>query len=276
MWLAAALVTALCFGTNFTIYKWGAAHGMPNTAIQFCFHLTAFLLVLAAGLATGSLRPPSAATLVGLGMGCLNVSGNLLTTRAFAVGPASLVSPLVAGNTMIPVLASALLFREAVTPVQWAGILLILSAVAVVQYRPGGSGRAGAGGWLGFVIAAMLCYGSVGILMKTATALGFRSPDLLVALYAGGALTALPLMRRAWILPRAAGLGAVAGLLSAVGYACYFYAVDTGIASIVFPVVSLNCLVVMAGGYFLFAERLRPHQWVGLAGALIGLVLTRL
>lgn len=276
MWLAAALVTALCFGTNFTIYKWGTAHRVPSTALQFFFHLTAFFLVLGAGLLTGSLQGPSLATLIGLFMGCFNVSGNLLTTQAFARGPASLVSPLVAGNSMIPVLASALLFRESVTPVQWAGILLILSAVVLVQYRPDGGRASGGAGWLGFVIAAMLCYGSVGVLMKTATHLGCRMPDVLVALYAGGTLTAAPLLRREWVRPLAVKAGAVAGLLSSLGYACYFYAVNTGIASIVFPVVSLHCLVTMAGGFLLFAERLRRHQLVGLAGALVGLVLTRL
>lgn len=276
MWLAAALVTALCFGTNLVIYKWGSVRRLSNASIQFFFHLTAFLIMLGAGLATGSLRAPSHATLLGLVMGCLNASANMFTTRALESGPASLVSPLVAGNSMIPVLVSALLFREPVTALQWAGVLLIVAAVIVGQYRPGERSHGGPGGWLAFVLAAMLCYGAVGTLMKTASYLDYGPADVLVALYAGGTLITAPQMRREWFRFPAMRAGLAAGLLSSIGYSCFFYAVDTGIASIVFPVVSLNCLVAMAGGYFLFAERLRRHQLLGIAGAVVGLVLTRL
>lgn len=276
MWLAAALITALCFGTNNTLFKWGVTQRLSSTAIQFFFNLSAFFILLVFGLVTRSLHAVPLAMLLGALIGSLNVAGNIHMTRAYENGPASLIAPLVAGNTMIPVLAAALLFRESIAPLHWVGILLIFGSVVAMQYKPSGESAVGSGPWLGRVILSMLCFGAVGTLMKAASYWDLQSMDVLVALYAGGVLFTAPRIRRDWFKPLAIRAGAVAGLLSSIGYASYFYAVDTGIASIVFPVISLNCLVVMAGGYFLFAERLKRYQLVGVFTAILGLVLTRI
>lgn len=276
MWLPAALLTALCFGTNNTLFKWGLTRHMPTAAVQFLFNATAFCLLLGLGIATRSLHAIPLALVMGAVMGCLNATGNIEMTLAYEDGPASLVSPLVAGNTVIAVLASAVLFHEAIEPVHWVGILLIFGSVVAMQYRPSQEGQVESGPWLRRVLLAMLFFGAVGTLMKTATYLEFQPLDVLVALYAGGALSLLPQARRSWFQLRTVETGAVTGCLSVIGYVCYFYALDHGVASIVFPVVSLNCLVVMAGGYFLFAERLKRHQLIGVATALLGLVLTRI
>lgn len=276
MWLAAALITTMCFGTNNVLFKWGTIKHLPSAAIQFFFNLMAFLILMVFGLATGSLHAVPEAILVGMLMGCLNVAGNLQMTRAYENGPASLIAPLVAGNTMIPVLAAALLFHESITLLHWVGILLILGSVAAMQFKPAGESTGGSGPWLGRVVASMLCFGTVGILMKAASYWNFESLDVLVALYAGGTLFMAPQIRRDWFQPLTLRAGAASGVLSCTGYACYFYALDKGVASVVFPVISLNCLVVMAGGYLFFAERLKSYQLVGVGTALLGLILTRL
>jgi len=276
VWLAAALITTICFGTNNVLFKSGTVKHLPSAAIQFFFNLTAFLILLVFGLASGSFHAVPAAFLVGMLMGCLNVAGNLQMTRAYENGPASLIAPLVAGNTMIPVLASALLFHESITLLHWVGILLIFGSVAAMQYKPAGESEAGSGPWLGRVIVSMLCFGTVGILMEAASYWHFDLLDVLVALYAGGTLFMVPQVRRDWFQPLTLRAGALAGVLSCTGYACYFYALDTGVASVVFPVISLNCLVVMAGGYLFFAERLKRYQLVGVGTALLGLILIRL
>ena len=65
-------------------------------------------------------------------------------------------------------------------------------------------------------------------------------------------------------------------MLSLIGYSCYFYALNTGISSIVFPIVSLNCLVVVFIGCYLYKERLKLYQMAGVAIALIGIILTKI
>jgi uncharacterized membrane protein len=71
-------------------------------------------------------------------------------------------------------------------------------------------------------------------------------------------------------------VGATVAFFSVIGFSCYFYALTTGVASIVFPVVSLNCLIVVILGCYLFKERLKAYQLIGIATALCGLILTKL
>lgn len=276
MWLAAALLTALCFGTNNTIFKWGVIQRYSSRAIQFFFYVTAFLLVFGFGMATHAFHPNPVSLLLGSLIGLLNATGNIQMTRAYEHGPASLISPLVAGNTVLSVLAAGLLFHESITTIHWVGILLIFGSVIAIQYQPGKGSHAESGPWLFRVLLTMLCFGSVGILMKTSAYLGIQSLDVLVAMYGGGSIYLALGMKRSWFRRGEMQTGTIVGFLSSIGYASYFYALNTGIASVVFPVISLNCLVVMAGGYYFFAERLKRHQLIGVGTALLGLVLTRI
>ncbi|MFP3500016.1 EamA family transporter, partial [Pseudomonas sp. SIMBA_059] len=61
-----------------------------------------------------------------------------------------------------------------------------------------------------------------------------------------------------------------------VGYSSYFFALKTGVASIVFPIVSLSCLVVVLGSCLLFKEKLRNYQIIGILTAVAGIVLTKI
>lgn len=276
MWLAAALLTALCFGTNNTIFKWGTIQRYSTAAIQFFFYVTAFMLVFGFGLATRAFHPSPVSLLLGCLIGLLNATGNIQLTRAFEHGPASLISPLVAGNIVLPVLAAGLLFHESITMIHWVGILLIFASVIAMQYRPGQGRPTASGPWFLQVLLTMLCFGSVGILMKTSAYYHIQSIDVLVAMYGGGSIYLALGMKRSWFQRGEMQTGVIVAFLSSVGYAGYFYALNTGVASIVYPVVSLNSLVVMAGGYYFFAERLKRYQLIGVGTALLGLVLTRI
>lgn len=275
MWLGAALLTALIFGTNNTIFKWGVTRRYATEAIQFFFYATAFLLVFGYGMVTRAFQPTPLSLLLGAAIGFLNGNGNIQMSRAYEDGPASLVSPLIAGNTVLSVLAAGLIFHESISLIHWAGIFLIFGSVIAMQYKPSSGGKKESGKWLFHVVIAMLCFGFVGIFMKTAAQYQIQSLDLLVAMYGGGALYLVLGMKKSWYRSGEIQTGVVVAVLSVIGYYSYFYALTTGVASIVYPVVSLNCLVVMAGGYYFFAERLKQYQLIGVGTALLGLVLTR-
>ncbi|WP_153945022.1 DMT family transporter, partial [Acinetobacter baumannii] len=122
-----------------------------------------------------------------------------------------------------------------------------------------------------------LSFGILGILMKQSSHLHMSSMDMLLAMYGAGSLYLAVLgLGRESIQPREVKIGSLVGILSVAGFSCYFYALQTGIASIVFPVVSLNCLVVIIMGCYMFKEKLRPYQVYGICTALLGLVLTKI
>ncbi|WP_442916927.1 EamA family transporter [Lysinibacillus sp. 54212] len=55
----------------------------------------------------------------------------------------------------------------------------------------------------------------------------------------------------------------------------YFFALNTGVA-IVFPIVSLSCLVVVLRSCWLYQERLKAYQVVGIFSTIIGIVMTKI
>lgn len=278
MWLAAALTTALCFGMNNTIFKWSNSRGLSKVNIQFFFYFIAFLLTLTYGVSKQAFQTNWLSLVLGTMVGILNANGNIQMARAFEKGPASLTSPLIAANAIFPVLAAGLIFQEQISFLHWLGIFCMMGSVVVIQYTPGGTGGGSTqyGPWIARVLLAVVSFGLLGILMKGSSMLHIHSLDMLVAMYGGGSLYLFAWLERGKIRRGEVQVGALVGVLSVIGYSCYFYALQTGIASIVFPVVSLNCLVVILAGCYMFKERLKLYQICGICTALIGLVLTKI
>lgn len=279
MWLLAAVVTMLCFGCNNMIFKMTAGKGLSKIHMQFFFYLVAFSLMGIYGLMLG-LAPFNGITIVlGAIIGILNANGNIQMSKAFEKGPASLTSPIISMNTIIPILSAALIFHEHISLLQWFGIVLMLASAVVIQYMPNSNkARIEYKPWMFRILLSLLSFGILGVLMKTSSFLHINSVNVLVSMYGGGAVYLLInsfVTKESW-LAKELKLGAVIGGISVIGYSSYFFALETGIASIVFPVVSLSCLVVVLGSCWLYKERLMNYQIIGIVTALLGIVLTKI
>lgn len=278
MWVAAALITTLSFGTNNTIFKWSTAKGLSKVHIQFFFYFVAFLLTAAYGIMVGSFHLNGLTILLGSLIGVLNANGNIQMSKAFEKGPASLTSPLIGTNAFLPILSAGLIFHEHITLLQWVGIITMLGSAAIIQYSPSSNRNVNYVPWVIRVVLAILSFGILGILMKTSSNLHIDSLSTLFSMYGGGslylAITSLAAKEK-WTQPEI-GTGALVGLISIVGYSFYFYALKSGIASIVFPIVSLNSLVVVLAGYWFFKEKLKLYQIIGVLSALLGIVFTKI
>ena len=279
MWLVSALTTAFCFGVNNTIFKWSTSRGLSKVNIQFFFYFVAFFVTLTYGLSAQAFHTNWLSLVLGTMVGVLNANGNIQMARAFEKGPASLTSPIIAANAIFPVLAAGVIFHEQIPFLHWLGIFCMMGSVMVIQYTPGSTSSTGTiqyGPWMVRVLLAVMSFGLLGILMKGSSVLAIHSLDMLVAMYGGGTLYLLLGLGREKIQRSEIRVGACVGVVSVVGYGCYFYALQTGISSIVFPIVSLNCLIVILAGCYLFKERLKFYQICGICTALMGLVLTKI
>ena len=211
-------------------------------------------------------------------IGILNANGNIQMSKAFEKGPASITSPLISTNTVIPVLSAALIFHEHITLIQWIGIVVMLASAAVIQYVPGKDIEIDYKPWMYRILLSFLSFGVLGVLMKTSTHLQIDIVNTLVCMYGGGALYLIfnsLLTNEKW-QPSELKIGAIMGCINLVGYISYFFALNTGIASIVFPIVSLSSLVVVLGSCWLYKERLKLYQVVGVISALVGIVITKI
>ncbi|HLO11868.1 MAG TPA: EamA family transporter [Pseudoneobacillus sp.] len=279
MWLLAAIMTTICFGTNNAIFKWSTGKGYSKINIQFFFYFSAFLLTLGYGIISKLVDFHIMTFFLGALIGVLNTNGNIQMSKAFEKGPASLTSPIISANAIFPVLSAGLIFHEQISTLQWSGILLMLASAIVIQYTPNHvKNHTNYKSWIYRIVLAVLSFGVLGVLMKLSSYLHINSLNILISMYGGGSvyLFLLNLKGKEKIQSSEVRLGALVGIISVAGFSSYFFALKTGIASIVFPVVSLNCLVVVFAGYFLFKEKLRSYQMVGVLSALVGIVLTKI
>lgn len=125
---------------------------------------------------------------------------------------------------------------------------------------------------------AIFSFGVLGILMKISTYLHITPINTLISMYGGGAiyLAITSFFAKEEWRKIEVQVGAVVGSINIIGYACYFFALTNGTASLVFPIVSLSCLVVVLGGCWLFKERLKNYQLFGIFAAIIGIIMTKI
>ncbi|MCM3568923.1 GRP family sugar transporter [Neobacillus mesonae] len=277
MWIAAAFLTMVCFGANNTIFKWSTGNGYSKVHIQFYFYLTAFLLTIAFGMVKG-VHIGVTAVLLGAVIGILNANGNIQMSKAFEKGPASLTSPIIGTNVILPILTAGIIFHEHITALQWIGIIFMLGSAITIQYSPASKQIINYQPWIFRVMLSIMSFGLLGILMKTSSFLHIGSLEILIAMYGGGCFYLAVCsfaMKEKW-LKSEINVGTIVGLISFFGYSSYFYALQAGTASIVFPIVSLNCLVVVLSGLLFFKEKLKRYQLVGVITALLGIIFTKL
>jgi uncharacterized membrane protein len=127
--------------------------------------------------------------------------------------------------------------------------------------------------WLLYAFATVILWGVWGAFTGLSAERGF--PETLV--YCVWSVTMIPpalyaLARAGWRLDRdlrSVVHGLIIGLLGAGGQMVLFYAVTTGPAYLIFPVISLSPIVTIAMSYLLLGER---TDIVGAAGILLALL----
>lgn len=281
LWLVSAFGTTLCFGINNTVFKWGTTRNLSKMFLQFVFNFVAFLVVMLVVCMKHDLHPTWTVVLFGGLAGILNANGNIQMTRAFEKGPASITSTLIAMNSIVVILATAIFYPEPIPLLHWAGILLMIGAAIVVQYKPSRSSqRVEYKPWLLRCGLAILSIGCVGFVLKMMSFQHVDFLNMLVSMYGGGILFLIFFVRKEMAhlseYKTEMKVASCIGILSTIGYACYLFALQNGPASVVYPVISLNCIVVMFGGLLIFKERLKTYQLFGILFALCGLVLTKI
>ena len=127
--------------------------------------------------------------------------------------------------------------------------------------------------WLIYALATTILWGVWGAFTGLSSERGF--PETLV--YCVWSVTMIPpalyaLARAGWRLDRdlrSVVYGAIIGLLGAGGQMVLFYAVTTGPAYLIFPLISLSPIVTIAMAYLLLGER---TNILGAAGILLALL----
>ena len=197
--------------------------------------------------------------------------------RAMADAPLSLVAPITAAGTAIPVLVG-LVRGEHLSPLQGAGIAVTVVGVILAsgpEFRGGLHVRRQA---VIFAALAAIGFGVAYTLLALAVGDGNLYGTLLLQRI-GGVIVLAPIVLRAGILRgitlgirRLAALAAI-GISDVVANGSYALAASRGNLAVAAVLASLYPVVTALLARGILAERLRPVQSMGVVAALGGVVL---
>ena len=133
--------------------------------------------------------------------------------------------------------------------------------------------------WFTLAVLAFLGFGLTNFMFKVGERLGVSVAVLTIVVYAAGTILSV-----LWFLsqnqltlsavdPKPVMIGLIAAAFSILGTIAIQQAFRGGPASLIAPIVSLNVVIVIVGSLLLFKEVITPKQFIGVALALLAVVL---
>ena len=291
--LLTGLGAALSWGT-LDLFSALASRRIGSLRVTTGMQLVGAAFIWAVALATDVSLPSDPAVLIGGSLVGLAGAGAYLSYfTGLRIGPISVVSGMVAAYGGLTVLLAVLFRGESLTPLQALGATTATVGVILtgVAFDGGLRGMRFAGPGVAFAVVALILFavmtigsdivleraGWVQVLLVSRSANAVISVLVLVVAMTALRGPAAPLL----LGERADGgradkrvIGAVvlAGLLDVLGLMSFAYGLEVadtwlvGLASSFGPAVTIVVAVAFLG------ERLKPIQWLGLAGVLVGMI----
>jgi drug/metabolite transporter (DMT)-like permease len=279
--VALGLGAALCWGLA-DYFAALASRDAGPLRVVLGFHLAAIIPLAVLVVATGALAHlTSSQVLIFVMLGAVGWASYLTFYGALAIGPISVLSPIVSGYAAVTVLLAVLIIGERLSTLQAAAIIATIAGVAAASADGSAIAKAKIGrrSALGFLLAvcAMALLGAFvfGVSYYRAS-LGWLGPIFLARGFAICFLLAHVLATRgSRPIGRPRRLGAIIVLLAIVdtgGYVFFNLGVGHAGTAIVAAASAPYALVPVLMGVTLFHERPKPTQWMGVALVIAGVV----
>jgi drug/metabolite transporter (DMT)-like permease len=291
--LGHGLIAALCWGStdvmaSFAGRRLGSLHVVAVSQVASVL----VAIALAASQGVGLPSDPFALFLAAL-FGVIAAGAYLSFFTALRIGPLAVVSPVVAAYGGLTVVLSVLIRGETLTGLQGLGAARATLGVVLtgIVFDGGWRGTRIVGRGVLFSLLAMLLFSILTAGLATPIRIAGWLPVLLVSRLANAAtiLTVLIVVtvarpRGSDVLlatsgspsVRAIAAAGAAGLLDIVGFVAFAIGLEVAPTWIVGLASSFGPVVAVIVAVALWGERLRPTQWVGLAGIVAGLVAVAL
>lgn len=251
----------------------------------FCGLAITVLLALSGGLGTVSVTT----VILGVILGLANIITLVTNLAALERGPFSYTTVLISLSAVIPALCGPF-FGETVTPVQYAGVALMIVCLFLSPERKTDENKKASLGWLALCGISAVSNGALGVTQKIHQNSAYKSEMaalLIVAFAVASVFSAVMMavesrkrkvpeaeehdsakMSAVWIT------AAVSGAIFAFPHTINLFLSGAMPAVIMFPLVNLcPMLLSMVTGILLFRERLSPMRWAGVAVGILSTVL---
>jgi drug/metabolite transporter (DMT)-like permease len=291
--LGHGLIAAICWGsTDVMASIAGRRLGSLHVVMVAQLASVAVAILLAISQGIGFPSDPFSLFLAAL-FGAIAAGAYVSFFTALRIGPLSVVSPVVAAYGGLTVVLSVLLRGETLTALQ--GIGAALATLGVIM-----TGLVFEGGWRGTrIVGRGVVYSLLAMVLFTALTAGLATPihaagwlPVLLTSRVANATTILAILVVVTVTrPRGSGIlitssgppsvraiaaGAAAGLLDIVGFVAFVIGLEIAPTWIVSLASSFGPAVAVIVSVALWGERLRPSQWLGLAGIAAGLIAVAL
>jgi drug/metabolite transporter (DMT)-like permease len=288
--LLTGLGAALAWGTM-DVGSALAARRVGSLAVTAGGQAVSAVILLALLVASGSSLPSDPrAILVAAAVGVVGAGAYLAYFTGLRVGPIAVVSGMVAAYGGLTVLLAVIVRSETLTPLQALGAVIATIGVVMtgVAFDSDWRHTHFAGPGVVFAIVALVLFA----VMTIGAAGPIRAVGWLPVIFVGrltSAIVSVSLLaialrlRPTWMAPlmeapaertsAALPVAGLAGLLDAAGLVSFSIGLEVsetwlvGLASSFGPAVAVLVAVALLG------ERLRPTQWLGLAGIGLGLAV---
>jgi drug/metabolite transporter (DMT)-like permease len=258
-----------------------ASRRVGTLRVVLAFHVVACVLLAVLVAATGALDRLAWSDLpFFLVVGALGFGSYAAFYRALAIGPISVVSPIVSGYAAVTVVLAVLVRGERLSGGTALAVALVLAGVVLTSLDLRQLGRGTEVRALGIVLAiatTVLIGAFVFGVADRSDRLGWLAPIFLAraastvfVLAAAAARRELgPFERSAPVLATIAFLA----VIDTAGYASFNLGVRRAATSVVATAAAPYALIPIALGVLVLRERPTPLQWTGIAVVIAGLVL---
>ncbi|MEX2183251.1 MAG: DMT family transporter, partial [Chloroflexota bacterium] len=290
--LLTGLGAALSWGT-LDVFSALSSRRIGSLKVTTGIQLIGAAVVILLAVVTGVPFPSDPAVIVGGSLvGLAGAGAYLAYFTGLRIGPISIVSGMVAAYGGLTVVLAVIVRGETLTLLQAAGATLATIGVILTGVAFGGSirGTRLASPGVAFAIVALVLFAAMSIGSDIMIDLASWQQVLLVSRSANAILSTIILVGALTVARRVAeplligqqgsdgrldrrviALVGMAGLLDVAGLIVFMYGLEfaetwlVGLASSFGPAVTIIVAVAFLG------ERLKPIQWLGLAGVLTGM-----
>lgn len=258
-----------------------AGRRIGSLSVVLGFHVIATIMLALLVVTTGALADLCASDLPFFALvAVLGWGSYICFYRALAIGPISLLSPIVSGYAAVTVVLAVVFLGERLSTAETAAIVVSFTGIALASsdlrkiFR---IERVDAHG-LAFALAAMILLGAfvLGVSVRT-DELGWLAPVFLARL-GSTVLVGLTVARGGrWRFPDRSRhvLGALALLafLDTAGYVSFNLGTEHADTAIVAAASAPYAVIPVVAGVLFLHERPTPVQWAGAGLVIVGLVL---
>jgi len=281
LWLLAAIVTALSWGTGDLLTK-KIVKQVGELRLLLYFQLSALLAFAPVAFIYMGARPSPGSLLLFAASGAFAGVGYLSLLKAFKEGNLSVVSPIAGAQGMTAAAIGVFLLGDQLSGLQSIAIAFTLIGVPLVSLRLHELVRkqVSLAAGVPYALVTVFCGGVSASLFSLASESANCLAGISVSLAVGvlAVSSYLALSKRKLFKPSALKGPARKTLLAAVllnisAYLGYAYALSSQQVSLAYPIAMTCPAVTVALAFVFLRERLEPTQYLGVFLTLVGIVL---